>query len=67
MERNLDSEAAMIVNDLNNMTIRIEMLQANSHYTNALLLVQKAYVEMCEGRTEIHQANMRQRFAAMDK
>jgi hypothetical protein len=63
LERNLDSEAAIIANDLSSMVHRIEALQANPHYTNALLLIQKAYTEMSDGRSEIHQENMRKRFA----
>jgi hypothetical protein len=66
-ERNLDSEAAIISNDLSSLVHRIEMLQANQHYTNALTLVQKAYLEMSEGRTEIHQAGMRERFAGQKR
>jgi hypothetical protein len=63
MERNLDAEAAIITNDLSSMVQRIEMLQANPHYTAALLLVQKAYIEMSDGRSQIHQEDMRRRFA----
>lgn len=63
MERNLDAEAAIIHNDLNSMTTRIELLPPNPHYTKALLLVQKAYLEIGEGRSEIHQAGMLERFA----
>ncbi len=63
MERNLDREAAIILNDLSSLVHRVEMLQANPHYTNAGLLIQKAYLEIGEGRTEIHQAEISRRFA----
>lgn len=65
MERNLDREAAIIANDLSSLHHRIEMLQAHPRYTNASLLVQKAYLEVTDGRTEIHQTELRERFANM--
>lgn len=63
MERNLDAEAAIIANDLNSLVYRIEMLQAHPKYTDAVLLVQQAYLKMGEGRSEIHQSEMSARFA----
>jgi len=63
MQRNLDAEAAIIANDLSSLVYRIEMLQAHPHYTNAVVLVQKAYAEITEGRSQIHQAEMQSRYA----
>jgi hypothetical protein len=63
MERNFAAETAIILNDLNSMAHRIEMLPANPHYTSALLLVQKAWLEIDEGRAEIHRNEMKKRFA----
>lgn len=63
MERNLDREAAIIANDLSSLVHRIEMLQAHPRYTNAVLLVQKAYCEISDGRSAIHQESMKQSFA----
>lgn len=62
-ERNLDTEAAIIANDLSSMVHRIEGLQAHPKYTSAVLLVQKAYLDIVDGRADIHQREMRERFA----
>ena len=62
MTRNLDSEAAIIANDLRSMVFRIEMLQAHPSYTNAVMLVQKAYLEINAGRAEVHQAALHERY-----
>jgi hypothetical protein len=64
MERNLDSEAAIIINDLASMVHRIEGLQAHPSYTQALVAVQEAKAVMGEGRSDLHQRGMRERFAA---
>lgn len=64
MYRNLDRETAIILNDLSSMVHRIEMLQANPHYTSALLSVQSALSEIKSGRSEIHQREMAKSFAA---
>lgn len=63
MYRNLDRETAIILNDLNSMVHRIEMLQASPRYTNALKLVEKAFLEIEGGRAEIHQREMAKSFA----
>jgi hypothetical protein len=63
---NKDSEAAVIINDLDNLVHHIEALQANVHYTDALIFVQHAKEAMRQGRGEIHQQEMKERFAAMD-
>lgn len=63
MERNPDAESAIIANDLSSMVQRIEMLQAHPLYTDASLLVQQAYLKLTEGRSAIHQAEMKARFA----
>lgn len=62
-DRNLDAEASIICHELAILVHRIEMLQAHPHYTNALTLVQKAFLEMGEGRSEIHQSEMAARLS----
>jgi hypothetical protein len=52
--RDFDREAAIIINDLDSMVHRIEMLQAHPNYTNALIAVQKAKKEIMDGRQDIH-------------
>jgi hypothetical protein len=61
--RNLDFEAAMIINDLDSMNMRIEQLQAHPKYTDAQVAVQAAKAAMVEGRSAVHQREMRERFA----
>lgn len=61
------AQAAIIANDLDSLVHRIEGLEANPRYTNALTAVQKAKEEMLAGRAEIHQENMRRRFAEADQ
>lgn len=63
---NLDSEAAIIINDLDSMVQRIEALQAHPEYTNALVAVQAAKHSMVMGRSALHQASMKERFAKRD-
>jgi len=63
MERDLSREASIIVNDLDSMIHRIEMLQAHPRYTNALLAVQRAREEISAGQQDIHDRGMRERFA----
>lgn len=63
---NLDSEAAIIINDLDNMVHRIEGLQAHPEYTNALIAVQAAKQSMVMGRGALHQHAMKERFAKLD-
>ena len=59
---NLDSEAAIIINDLDSLAHRIEALQANIHYTEAVCLVHSARRAMIAGRMDIHQSAMQERF-----
>ncbi len=59
---NLDSEAAIIINDLHNMVYRIEALQAHPRYTDALDNVKKAMLAMSEGRTEIHRDTQKYKY-----
>lgn len=66
MERNLDTEAAIIINDLHSLRYRIEGLQAHPLYTDALNLVTQAQQHMQEGRADLHQREMKERFAKMD-
>jgi hypothetical protein len=52
--RDLDRESAIIINDLDSMAHRIEMLQAHPSYTDALTSVCKAKALMIDGRSTIH-------------
>ena len=63
---NYDSEAAIILNDLDSMRVRIEALEAHPRYTDALNLVTEAKAAISEGRVDLHQRAMRARFAKMD-
>ncbi len=60
---NTQSEAAVLVNDLDSMVHRIEALPAHPRYTDALTLVQAAKVAINEGRMELHQRETRERYA----
>jgi hypothetical protein len=60
--RDLDREAAIIVNDLDSMAHRIEMLQAHPRYTDALSAVIKAKLAIGDGRSEIHQQALRHHY-----
>lgn len=62
-ERNLAFEAQIIINDLASMNIRIEQLQAHPKYTEAQTAVQRAKETMIEGMSDLHQREMRERFA----
>jgi hypothetical protein len=62
--RDLDREAAIIVNDLDSMAHRIEMLQAHPRYTDALNDVIKAKLAISNGRTEIHLQALRPHYAS---
>jgi len=66
MPRNLDTEAAIIVNELDSIAMRIEGLQAHPAYTDALNAVKEAKAAMISGRGEIHQTEMRAKFAKAD-
>lgn len=57
-----DSAAAIIVNDLDSMVFRIEALPAHPSYTDALLLVQNARKAIENGRSDLHQRSMTERF-----
>jgi len=59
---NQDSTAAMIINDLDSLIHRIEDLPAHPRYTQALVAVQDAKQAITNGRSEIHQHNMGERF-----
>jgi hypothetical protein len=61
---NADSEAAVIQNDLDSLVHRIEALPGHPEYTEAVLAVQKARDAVNAGRTALHHAGMRARFAA---
>lgn len=59
MERNLDFEAAIIANDLDNLALRIEMLQAHPNYTEAGASVRAAKDWINKGRNSIHERSWR--------
>lgn len=63
MERNLDREAAILTNDLDSMIHRIELLQAHPRYTDALTAIQAAKQAVIDGRSDIHQREIRERFS----
>ena len=60
------SQAAILVNDLDSMVHRIEALDAHPRLTDALNAVHAAKKAVAEARADIHQSEMRARFAAMD-
>lgn len=60
---NEDSQAAMLMNDLDNMVYRIEALQAHPRYTDALTAVKSAKEAIQDGRSQIHQFETAKRFA----
>lgn len=63
---NHDREAAIIANDLDSLVHRIESLPPHPSYTEALTAVQQAKQAISEGRVDLHQRDMRERFAAID-
>jgi hypothetical protein len=65
-ERNLGFEAQIIINDLDSMNMRIEQLQAHPFYTDAQNAVQRAKECMIRGSAEVHQREMKERFAKAD-
>jgi hypothetical protein len=54
-----DKEAAIIINDLDSLTLRIEMLETDTEYTNALIAVQNAKEAMIRGRAQRHAARLK--------
>lgn len=58
-----DSQAAIIANDLDSLVHRIEALPAHPRYTDALNAVSQAKQAVNDGRIDLHQSEMRQRFA----
>jgi hypothetical protein len=65
--RNLGFEAQIIVNDLSTMNMRIEQLQAHPKYTEAQQHVQAAKQAMIDGASDVHQREMCERFAKVDR
>jgi hypothetical protein len=57
------SQAAIIANDLDSMVHRIEALPAHTSYTEALMAIQKAKVAILNGASDLHQRDVRERFA----
>lgn len=66
MSMNLDSQAAIIINDLDSLRHRIEGLQAHPSYTDALNLVTQARDAVTAGRSAVHQREMKERFSKLD-
>ena len=58
------SEAAIIANDLDSLVHRIEALPAHLQYTAALNAVQEARAAIVSGRADLHERDMKARFAA---
>lgn len=58
-----DRLASILVNDLDSMVHRIEMLPAHPEYTNALIAVQTAKTALAKGRSELHQRGVAERLA----
>lgn len=61
-----DSQSAVLANDLDSMVHRIEALPAHPRNTDALNLVTEAKRAITEARIEVHQREMKARFAALD-
>ncbi|SFS42286.1 hypothetical protein [Brevundimonas viscosa] len=60
------SLAAIIANDLNSLAHRIEALPAHPNYTAALNAVQEAEAAVKSAAVDLHQSEMRERFARAD-
>lgn len=60
------SEAAIIANDLDSLRHRIEALPAHPSYTDALNAVTEALEAIRFGRADLHQTEMKARFAKAD-
>ncbi|PZU13803.1 MAG: hypothetical protein DI606_04355 [Sphingobium sp.] len=58
-----DWRAAILINDLDSMVLRIEALSAHPQYTTALCAVQQAKAALITGRSEIHAREMRARLS----
>jgi hypothetical protein len=61
-----DTQAAIVVNDLDSLRYRIEALPPHPAYTDALNSVTEAKAAIADGRADLHQRNMRERFAKAD-
>ena len=60
-----DFAMAIIQNDLDNMAMRIEALEAHPQLTTAGELVRRAKEAMVLARSDIHQRDMKERFAKL--
>lgn len=63
---NTHSQAAVIANDLDSLHHRIEALPAHPKYTDALNAVALARDCVKAGSIDLHQRDMKERFAKMD-
>lgn len=62
-----DITMAIIANDLDSMGLRIEALEAHPELTAAGEFVRKAHTALVKARVDIHQRDMKERFAKMDE
>ncbi len=62
----MNANAMIVVNDLDSLVYRIEALGAHPQYTDALNAVQKARDSVKAAAIDLHQRDMRERFAKMD-
>lgn len=62
-----DFTMAIIANDLDSMAFRIEALEAHPELTAAGEFVRKAHAAMAKARVDIHQRDMKERFAKMNE
>jgi hypothetical protein len=61
-----DKQAAVLINEVDSMIHYIEALPAHPAYTDALIAIEQAKQKLVEGRMDLHQTAMRERFAQMD-
>lgn len=62
-----DITMAIIANDLDSMGLRIEALEAHPELTAAGEFVRKAHTAVVKATVDIHQRDMKERFARMDE
>lgn len=61
-----DRQAAILINEADSMIHYIEALPAHPAYTDALTAIQLVKQKLVEGRQDLHQRDMRERFTQMD-
>lgn len=65
MKRDFDLEAAILINDLDSVALRLEHLQPHPRYTDAVVAVRQAKAAVEEARSDLHRADMDERFATL--